>query len=136
MALVATAGPLSNLALAALVGLLFKVGLVVWPPLAARALAGPPEVLLAQFLRFTLWVNLVLAIFNLIPIAPLDGSKVVLGVVPRPLAEVLYRLEAWGPGLLITLIVVDVVLQLGILLRTLGTAVNFLALAFAGHRLF
>ena len=91
MALVSAAGPLSNLALASA-----AAGLLSFP------LAMPPEAM--SFLRYVVFLNVLLAIFNLIPLAPLDGFKVVLGLLPRPMAFNFGQLEAWGPGILFTLI--------------------------------
>ncbi|MBX6773537.1 MAG: site-2 protease family protein, partial [Chloroflexi bacterium] len=49
-------------------------------------------------------VNVVLAVFNMIPIPPLDGYRVLLGLLPARPAYTLSRLEPWGPGLLILLV--------------------------------
>ncbi len=73
--LVAGAGPATNLALALLFGLLIRFG----------GVAMTPE-LLSAFATIVS-VNLVLAIFNLIPIPPLDGSKVLAGILPGGLAH-------------------------------------------------
>jgi Zn-dependent protease len=84
MALVALAGPVSNLLLA-----LF----------GAQVLTATP--LPGQFVGRFILINVVLAIFNLIPIPPLDGYRVLLGLLPTAPAYKLARLEAWGPGILI-----------------------------------
>lgn len=78
---VAFAGPLSNFTMAALAGLLFKFGL----------LDGIP--LLAQFVFIFIMVNVGLGLFNLIPIPPLDGSKILYGLLPSYLAHRLMDLE-------------------------------------------
>ena len=107
-AFVAAAGPLANLALA----LLFT-GLL-------RANFGLPTVV-SQFLAVAAVLNLLLFVFNLIPIPPLDGFTVLLGVLPGPLANALRGLERYGLVLLLALLFVpsffhvDVV---GSLLRT------------------
>ena len=84
MMLVAFAGPLSNFVLAFLIGLLFKMGIVDWPfnvftPMSA---AAPLSIVVGQFFAIWLVLNLVLGVFNLIPLAPLDGSKVAAGLLP------------------------------------------------------
>jgi len=91
---VAAAGPLANVVLAILVGLPFKLGLV--------APDGPGGGLL-----FTIvFINAVLAVFNLIPIPPLDGSKILVGLLPGQLGLAYARLATYGPLLLLMLLVV------------------------------
>ena len=87
-AIVAAAGPLANLVLAVLLSL----------PLRAE-LAMP--LLLQQFLFVAAALNLLLFVFNLIPIPPLDGFTVLLGLLPAHLARVVQQLERVGPGLIL-----------------------------------
>ena len=87
MAIVALAGPVSNLIMAI-------IGTQV---LTATPL---PEEFIGRFIL----VNVVLAVFNLIPIPPLDGYRVLLGILPTGPAYSLARLEPWGPGVLILLV--------------------------------
>jgi Zn-dependent protease len=137
MALVAFAGPLSNIIVAALIGLAFKGELVAWPYAAeARLIGSPTEVFFAQFLVIILFYNLILAIFNLIPLAPLDGSKVVLGILPREMALEYAKLERWGPSILFGIIILDWFMGVGILGRIIWPAVNGLSGLFAGHSVF
>lgn len=88
-ALVAIAGPLSNLGLAVLGAVLVKLGV----------LAG----LLEPALIF-IWVNLGLFVFNMLPIPPLDGSRLLYAFAPAPLQRVMEQIEA--VGLLVVLVVV------------------------------
>ena len=84
MAIVSVAGPLANLLMAFLFGLPVILGLVeVTPP--GRVL---PSVY--SFLAFGVFFNLLLFAFNLLPVPPLDGFRILLGVLP---AEMAYRLE-------------------------------------------
>ena len=130
MMLVAFAGPLSNFVLAFLIGLLFKLGVVEWPftflftPIASSA---PLSVVIGQFFAMWLFLNLILGVFNLIPLAPLDGSKVLAGLLPKSLAIPLLRLEPFGPGILLVVIMLDLMLGVGILNWILGPPINFLA---------
>ena len=55
--------------------------------------------------------NVVLAIFNLLPVAPLDGFSVAVGLLPRDLSQTVARLEPYGPGILMLLIVMPFVTQ-------------------------
>lgn len=90
MALVAAAGPLSNVALAMLAVL----------PLRAVAPGTVGEAFLAEFV----FINLALAFFNIIPIPPLDGFKVLLGGLPPRAAEQLQPLEQFGFILVIAVV--------------------------------
>jgi len=89
---VAAAGPIANVVLAILFGLPFKLGLVA---------AGSP---LARPLFVIVFINAVLAVFNLIPVPPLDGSKIMIGLLPGQLGLAYARLQAYGVLILIALI--------------------------------
>jgi Zn-dependent protease len=77
MMMVAAAGPAANFLLAVLCGL-------IGAALAEFSIITP--VWLTDALAAAVWLNLLLAVFNLIPIPPLDGSKVLAGMLPTPLA--------------------------------------------------
>jgi Zn-dependent protease len=89
MAIVAAAGPLSNLILATLGAMLVRFGLVSF---SATSSALSPAFLLGEFI----WINLILALFNLIPIPPLDGSKILFAILPGELVYRLRPLEQFG----------------------------------------
>ncbi len=103
MAIVSAAGPASNLALALGFGLLFQLGIVTsgggvaigalkeFDPLAWATLIASYSVLL----------NLVLAAFNLLPIAPLDGGGILTGILPRAWLPAVAKLQRYGPLVLI-----------------------------------
>ncbi len=98
MACVAAAGPLSNFALAfAALVLLVLVPRVVSAPFVAEPLAG--------MLRYVYTFNLGLAIFNLIPLPPLDGGHFLPYFLPRAGWPMLARVERYGPILLLVLLV-------------------------------
>jgi Zn-dependent protease len=97
MALVAAAGPLSNF-LVAFVGL---VALALVPQLAgAPSLVAP----LAGVLRYVYTFNLGLAIFNLIPLPPLDGGHFLPYLFPRVSWPLLAQLQQYGPLILLLLV--------------------------------
>ena len=130
MALVAVAGPLANLATAALFALPVRLGWVAWHPPLAIAITYSLNLsgLLSDLLSFVILYNVLLAVFNLIPLAPLDGFRVVLGLLPRQLAFSFARLERWGPALLLTIIALDGFASLGILWRVMEPAANLVSL--------
>lgn len=92
MALVAAAGPASNVALA-----------LVLAPFARELAAGSVVDLVTIAVVLIIQLNLFLAVFNLIPLPPLDGFNVLIGLVPQDIAIRLDGLRRFGPGLLIGL---------------------------------
>ncbi len=95
--LVAAAGPAMNLLLATLAAAAFH--LVNYAPIVAARF-------IAENLKNALLLNVVLAVFNLLPIPPLDGGRIAVGVLPQALGKPLSRLEPYGLVLLIGLIIV------------------------------
>jgi Zn-dependent protease len=96
MAIVAAAGPLANLAMALAWGLLLKIALWqgadhgIWLGVRYMAVAG-------------ILINCVLMVLNLLPLPPLDGSRVVNGLLPEGAARVVDRIEPYGLLLLVLL---------------------------------
>jgi Zn-dependent protease len=103
MVWVALAGPLSNLLLAGFSGgclsLLGRIG-----PGAAGTPAGLLVEPLALMAGFSVYINLILAVLNLIPVPPLDGGRVVVGILPEVQARLLSRVEPFGFFIVIVLI--------------------------------
>lgn len=134
MAAVAAAGPLSNLATVALLALPMRLGwLVLMAP--HTYVGGEPLLLLSQLVSIAVIYNLVLAVFNLLPLAPLDGFSVVLGVLPPAAARGFARLGAYGPAILILTIVVDNFAHTSILWSVLGPAINLASSVLLGVRI-
>lgn len=97
MALVSLAGPLSNLVGVFVFGLLYKL---LSPTLGSANL-------LANFLFLLALVNVSLFVFNLIPIPPLDGSKVLFAILPDKFNEFKDKFSYYGPYILIGLVIAD-----------------------------
>ncbi len=98
MAVVAAAGPLSNLILAIIAAVPLKMGLIE-PYFSSRLLPNPQQIIITF-----VGLNVVLLVFNLLPIAPLDGFRVVAGLLPYPSSETFRKLEPIGPMILIFLV--------------------------------
>ena len=99
MMAVAAAGPLTNFVLAA-------IGAVALGLLARSAGAGDGTSFLALNLQNFIFINIFLALFNLLPIPPFDGSHIVEGLLPRRAARTYARLRPWGFPLIFGLLVV------------------------------
>ena len=138
MALVSAAGPLSHLVAATVFALPIKAGIVAWhsPFSFTATLSGGPSGFVSDLIGFIIFYNIVLAVFNLIPLFPLDGSKVVWGLLPRDMAHSFGRLEPYGPGILIGIIAIDFVTDIGILRGILVPVVNYFGEFIVGHTLF
>lgn len=114
MALVSLAGPLSNLGLALLFVIPLKLGLVTQ--------------LSAEILVQAVFINLVLFVFNLIPIPPLDGSKVLAALLPNSIMDQILSWERYGFILVFGLLyfgVLDRILFPTILLFSRILGINF-----------
>ncbi|OGI57071.1 MAG: peptidase [Candidatus Muproteobacteria bacterium RBG_19FT_COMBO_61_10] len=99
MALVAAAGPVANLLMAVLWGLVVKISILL--PLSAAPLSEPMKFMgLAGILA-----NVLLMVFNLLPLPPLDGGRVAVGLLPGPWAWRLSQVEPYGLIILIGLMV-------------------------------
>lgn len=101
MAVVAAAGPLMNLLLAVVFGALLRLPLLE-PTFSRSTLIPTPFEFLVDFVV----INLFLMLFNLLPIGPLDGLKVIRGFAPREWDSFLLPLEQWGMFILLLLVFV------------------------------
>ena len=96
MIMVALAGPATNILLALVAAACFHL-----MPLVPAEYAQ----WVADNLKNALLINVVLAVFNMMPIPPLDGGRVAVGILPRPLAIPLARLEPFGMLILIAILI-------------------------------
>ncbi len=107
MVLVAAAGPGINFALALASGIL----LALW--------GGEERDFVARLLFVSIYFNVLIAVFNLMPIPPLDGGRIAVGLLPGPLAYPLQRLEPYG-----MFIVIGLLLIVPLVTRQLGSEIN------------
>jgi Zn-dependent protease len=136
MALVAAAGPLSNLVIAGLAGFPIHAGIVPWHTPFVIYNSAPHwngSDYLGLFLSATVIFNIILALFNLIPLAPLDGFRIAVGILPRDLSEVVAGLEQYGMGILLILFMLPMMTggHYGIF-TVISPAIDRLASAFTG----
>ena len=95
MILVAAAGPAVNMLCAFLSGLLFRQ-LVAISPWWGKSIFSGVFMDLTSMLKYSVVINVILAIFNMIPIPPLDGGRVLAGLLPPAQAALLARVERFG----------------------------------------
>ena len=135
-AMFVAAGPLSNLVVAFLLAVPIKAGLLGWSsPSLSRAtyvMSGGLREGISDILGIVIFMNILLAVFNLIPLSPLDGSKLVRVLLPGRLASGYSRWERYGVLLLVGLIVSDYFFDPGILWSVLGPMVTGLTTAATG----
>ncbi len=118
MALSALAGPVSNIVQAMVLAIPLRLGLLTF-------LSANQAYRLAQVLFVAIQVNIGLAAFNLLPIPPLDGSRVLAGIAPSHMADAIERMEPYAVYILLFVLFLlpqiglDVV---GILMRPLQQA--------------
>ena len=111
MMYVAIAGPLSNVVLAVISSFFIRI-------------IDPYEHwILFTLLSFGVYINVALAIFNLLPVYPLDGSSVIKGLVPRDVAARLGGLDRFGAFILLGIILLDHFAHTGILGLILWTPI-------------
>jgi len=112
MMYVAIAGPLSNIALAVCCSFFIR-------------LISPEFSYLFVILAYGIWINVALAIFNMLPMYPLDGSSVLKGMVSQKIAERMTNLDRFGAFLIIGVFLLDHFAHTGILATILMLPINY-----------
>ena len=125
---ISAAGPLSNMLLALISGLLFRLFSDSAMIAERNSLTG----LLVIVVFLSLKINLALAIFNIIPIAPLDGSKILYGLLPPGFGKMILAIERYGPFILIGLIIFGRATGVSIIGGLIWPFVGFFSKLFAG----
>ena len=125
---ISAAGPLANMVLALASGLLIRVLLTIGVTPDRNTAIG----LLFFMVIMSLQINLALAIFNILPIAPLDGSKILSALLPVRYEKLIYSLERYGPFILIGLIIFSQATGVSFLGGLIWPFVDFFRTLFAG----
>jgi Zn-dependent protease len=127
---ISAAGPLANMVLALVSGLLLRFLFTIGgtPDYHTGTVMG----LFMFMVVMSLQINLALAIFNILPIAPLDGSKILAGLLPVGFGKFIRVLERYGPFILIGLIIIGRVTEVSILGGLIWPFVDFFSNLFAG----
>jgi Zn-dependent protease len=112
---VSLAGPMSNFLMAIIGAIPLRMGLV---PFTGISQTGLPS--LFELLYYFIIINLTLMLFNLIPIAPLDGEKIAVAVLPEKWGQAVSRFASYGP--IVLLLVAFVLPYVGI--NVLGWIIN------------
>ncbi|HDM70012.1 MAG TPA: site-2 protease family protein [Thermotogales bacterium] len=111
--IVSLAGPVSNLIMAFASGFIFfKFGLYKYSTIITvpyRLNVDPIIMYLCDVLAYFIFFNIVLAVFNLIPIPPLDGSKIIMAFLPRKYLGWYAKYEIYGVIVLIILLIVGII---------------------------
>jgi len=115
---VALAGPGANMVLAFISGILF----IMFGQLGFMAIS--------QMLYWSLFINIALAVFNLLPIPPLDGSRVLRGLVSYRYEHIIYKLEYYGPWVLLALVGIRFMTGYSIFWLFIGPFVKFFSSLF------
>ncbi len=125
---VSLAGPASNLLLA----LIFGIGCRILGITSFHSIGYGFMGIIKFMIAFAMIINIVLAVFNILPIPPLDGSKILMGLVPRKYERQLVPYLRYGPTLLIGLIAIGYLTNVSILWAILNPFVKFFTYLFAG----
>ncbi|MBK53974.1 MAG: site-2 protease family protein [Candidatus Marinimicrobia bacterium] len=115
---IAFAGPASNLFLALIGGVLIRL----------TGYAGPLTSMLILFTQ----INISLAVFNMIPIPPLDGSQIFSGIMIRRNPQLVMQLQMYGPQILVGLILFGMFTGVSVIWALMSPFVNFFMFLFAG----
>ncbi len=127
---IALAGPVSNVLMAAATGMLIRLMQGMGMRVDGSFLG-----FFQYMLYFLVMINLVLAIFNMIPVPPLDGSKILFGLLPTEYEESFIRYESKGPIILLGLVIVNNFLGIPIFSTIISPFVTYFSSIFVGRNL-
>ena len=121
---VALAGPIANMILA------FISGILIIGFSSSNLMFNSQTAFFANMLIYSLQINLALAIFNMLPIPPLDGSKILRGLLPYRYEYISNTLEIFGPWILMSLILFGVMSGISLFWLFIGPFVRFFSSLF------
>lgn len=122
--LVSLAGPMSNFLMAILASVPFRLGLVSIHDISQLSGSVLPNI--PTFLFIFIYINLLLMLFNLIPVFPLDGEKVLDYLLPPSGARVLENIRPYGPMILMVLLFVLPLAGVDVIGKVIQPALGFL----------
>ena len=120
---VAFAGPASNLILAFIAGLMIRLG--NYSELMSNGI-------LLQTLYYFTFINIALAVFNMLPLAPLDGSQIFGNMISNNNPELAWKLQVYGPKVLMAIILIGIVTPFSLLGTVMMPFIKFFLFLFAG----
>lgn len=125
LAFVSVAGPASNVALAFAIAGLFQIGLLSVDDISRGALESFSVRAWASIAAtYAVQLNLILAVFNLLPVPPLDGGGIIAGIAPRAALPAVQKLQQFGPMVLLAVLLSTYVTDLNILGTIFGPVIN------------
>ena len=120
---VAFAGPASNLVLAFLGGIIIRL---------INTFNIMTSDYMASIITWFMFINIMLAVFNMIPIAPLDGSQIFGNIISKYNPDLAWKLQMYGPKILLGLILFGIITKFSILGLIMKPFIKFFMYLFAG----
>ena len=121
---VALAGPVANMILA------FFSGILIIGFASSNFMFSSNTALIGNMLVYSLQINLALAVFNMLPIPPLDGSKILRGLLPYEYEHIAVQMEQYGPWVLMSIILFGMMTGVSLFWIFIGPFVSFFSSLF------
>ena len=121
---VALAGPVANMILA------FFSGILIIGFASSNFMFSSNTAIIGNMLVYSLQINLALAVFNMLPIPPLDGSKILRGLLPYEYEHIAFQMEQYGPWVLMSIILFGMMTGVSLFWIFIGPFVSFFSSLF------